>query len=366
MRATAAFLTTMILPPLLLAAASCEDRPGDDDDGTSADDDSAQGDDDAADDDSADDDDATEEPDPTADLPACEGSVLAAFTEAEIQPPAVASNGYVLESGDTLEGLRASAEALLAGDAATALASVALVGYELCGGQGAQAGTALWRPAEPGTGRALFAWRATGARPLIVEAPHPFYEQGTLDEAVLLFETLPARALIASGTHRCSNTAASACDGGTSACGGNGVPYRISDQGHVTETVFQVAHEVLSSRHEEAWVLSLHGMSEAGLRISDGTLEASGGGDPLDFLAVALAAAFPSETLASCNDGSGETLGDHLCGTTSAQGRATNGAADACTEEAPASSGRFLHLEQSSAVRAQPEALRDALGEALP
>ena len=137
----------------------CLDVPEDDDDSTD-DDDSAVGsdDDDSTDDDDSSADDDDDVVDVTGDLPACEGSVLAAFTEDEIQPPGPASDGYLIPSEDTIEAVVASVEALTSGNAALALAEVAVVGYELCGGAGDEAGTALWRPVEPGSGRAVIAW----------------------------------------------------------------------------------------------------------------------------------------------------------------------------------------------------------------
>jgi hypothetical protein len=58
-----------------------------------------------------------------------------------------------------------------------------------------------------------------------------------------------------------------------------------------------------------------------------------------------------------------------LCGTVSVQGRASNGAADACRGEAGSASGLFLHLEQDyeniEATIARPveDALRELFGQ---
>ncbi len=54
-----------------------------------------------------------------------------------------------------------------------------------------------------------------------------------------------------------------------------------------------------------------------------------------------------------------------LCGTTNVQGRHLNGASQPCTEAAASASGRFIHLEQSAAVRAQAELVIAALAAAM-
>ncbi len=347
----------------------CLDVPDDDD--TADDDDSVDGGDDddsgGDDDDSGavDDDDATPV-DVTADLEPCEGGVLAAFTEGEIEPPGAASDGYLVPGDDTLEALSASFEALSAGDAELAQAEVAVVGYEVCRGDGAEAGTALWRPLVAGSGRALFAWRAVGARPLIVGVPHPWFEVDVLAEGVEAFDRMDARGLVVAGTHRCANVAESPCDGTTDVCGEDAAPYRESDMAHVVDSVYQVAHELLSDQHEEAWVVSLHGMAADGVSLSDGTHEPADPGDPIVALYDALETALPGEYVTACSEFDGAVVDERLCGTTNAQGRYVNGSGDACSEAAAASSARFLHLEQSPDVRDDFDRVLDAMDSVLP
>ena len=342
-------------------ACDCADVPGDDD---SSDDDDSSGiggdDDDAGDDDDVGD-------DPTLGLPACEGSVLAAFTLAEIEPPGADSDDYLVPGADTLEAIFASVETLIGqGEAELAAAQVAVVGYELCRGEGDEAGTALWRPIVAGSGRALFAWRAVGARPLIVGVPHPSLEQHTLAEGVAMFDRLDARALIASGTHRCANLAEAGCDGTTSVCGDADAPYRISDMAHSADTIFQVAHELFADLFEEDQVLSLHGMSGDGISLSNGTIDPTDADSPEGRLAAALAGTFPGEYVTVCNEHDGATLDQRLCGGTNVQGRYVNGSATPCTQEAPAASHRFWHLEQSLDVREEADEVIEAIGSVLP
>jgi hypothetical protein len=363
------------------SGCSCLDRPsGDDDDSGSSivpdDDDSAVADDDddsaIDDDDSSGDDDSAVVIDITEFLPPCQGGVTTAFTNDELSPPGPDSDGYLRTSPDTLAAVANSLQALLDGDYQIALGLAALVDFELCSGEGAEYGTALWRarPLNGGvtTGRTLFAWRSLDARPLIVGVPHPWFETNTLEQGVQAFHELQARALIVSGTHRCANSSESPCSGTTGVCGGDpgAQAYRESDMAHMDATVYQRIHEVLSEHYSEDWVISLHGMSDDGISISNGTLEDSLADSPEALLGTALAAAFPAEPVTSCNDWPGATVYTRLCGTTNTQGRYLNSSADPCGEEATLSSGRFIHLEQSALIRQQPQTVLDAIDSVLP
>jgi len=343
-----------------------DDDSGDDD---ASDDDS--GDDDSGDDDSGDDDSA-EIVDITEFLPPCQGGIVTAFTSDEIAPPEADSEGYLRPSEDTLAAVAGSLQSLLDGDYQVALALAALVSYELCSGEDEEYGTALWRPRPllggGSTGRTLFAWRSLAARPVVLGVPHPWFESGTLEEGVTAFHDLQARALVVSGTHRCANASGSSCDGTTSVCSGAGEAesFRESDMAHMDVTIYQRIHEVLAQHYDQDWVVSLHGMADDGISISNGTELDSAAGQPEALLGAALAQAFPLESVTSCNDWPGALVYTRLCGTTNTQGRYLNGSADACGAEASESSGRFIHLEQSALIRAQAEIVIDALGSVLP
>jgi len=362
------------------AGCACLDRPpGDDDDSGSSivpdDDDSAFDDDDSAfdDDDSAlDDDDSAEIVDITEFLPPCEGGIITAFTNEEIRPPEAESDGYVPTSLDTLAEVANSLQSLLDGDYESALLLASLVGFELCSGEDAEYGTALWReraiPGGSALGRTVFAWRSLGARPLIIGVPHPWFESGTLEEGVQAFHDLQARALIVSGTHRCANIDESPCSGTTGVCGGDpgAQAYRESDMAHMERTIYQRVHEVLADHYDSDWVLSLHGMSDDGISISNGTLEPSAADSPEALLGSALGVAFPAEPVTSCNDWPGALVYTRLCGSTNTQGRYLNASEDACSTAAEDSSGRFIHLEQSGLIRQQAETVIEVMDSVLP
>jgi hypothetical protein len=105
-------------------------------------------------------------------------------------------------------------------------------------------------------------------------------------------------------------------------------------------------------------------MSRAGVSLSDGTSREVTASAPVSRLAAALVAEGVEE-VTSCNSGAGVPRQLHLCGSTNVQGRHLNGSPQACTVSASAASGRFVHLEQSSAVRADPSTILDAFAQAF-
>jgi hypothetical protein len=296
----------------------------------------------------------------------CPHSVLDAFTLDAIKPPAANSQGYVLPDAGTLNAAYGSVAALLRGDAVAAVTLANAARYRLCRGTGGEADLALWAPIEPGFGQAVFAWRSREARPAIIEAPHPVFDQGTLEESVVVFRQINARVLLTSGTHRCANSQVSSCDGVTSACDGVDAPFRESDMAHTTDSVFHAAHRAFSEIHASDWIFSIHGMAGSGISVSDGTTSPTSIGSPSARLARELGKTFTN--VSTCNAFDGGQFEARLCATTNVQGRHLNlpAASDACTLAASASGGRFIHLEQSITVRARAAEVAAAIGAVVP
>jgi len=195
-------------------------------------------------------------------------------------------------------------------------------------------------------------------RDVILEAPHAIKDRGTGDQAALLLLRLGGRAAIISGANRCAALSTSPCSGRTRVCGDGRRPYRSSDSAHNPNTLFHVAHRVLSQTWPKAIVLSLHGFSGRGsptlFVLSDGTGE-SRTGDPAvtgrlrD--AIRLRLDDPASAV-SCQD-PGDKKYDYrpLCARNNVQGRDLNGSLNVCQSDATASSGRFIHAEQQWRVR---------------
>jgi hypothetical protein len=278
-------------------------------------------------------------------LPPSDGSIAAAFDRAAMKPPARGSDAYVAPDEETREAIGDAIRGVLAGgDPVPALERGALAGYEVCG----EEEVVLFRPVKAGLGQPVFAIRTGVASPLIVEVPHTAFDYGTLEQGRRIFEELGARALIAAGVHRYASPRASPCDGATGE----------ADMAHATDTVFHRAHELLAEHYAGDYVVSLHGMGGRGVIVSDGTgVQTSS--SAASRLVGELGGLLAEEKVAGCRAPS------ELCGTTNAQGRHVNGSEDACRENAPGSSGRFIHLEQSPAVRKNPAPVIEALRRVL-
>lgn len=294
-------------------------------------------------------------------LPVCDGGVLNAFAADAVQPPSDASSGWMPPEADTRAAIASSWAALTTSDPMLAVGTVAVVGYQLCRGEEAESDLVLWRPAVPGTGRALFAWRYRDARAVVIEAPHAFVDpEGPLG-ALLAFERTGGRGLIAAGTHPCANEEAPACGAGSGLCGG--IPSE-SDASMNDTSIFQLAHELFSGSWSDDWIVSLQAMDEEGVALSDGTLATSMGG-----AAVAIGAEVLAESLTmlvtTCNGLQGAEPGRRYCGTEAVQARHSNDMIDICSDDAPKASGRYVQITQSPAARAQAEPLARAIDAGL-
>lgn len=239
--------------------------------------------------------------------------------------------------------------------------------YNLC-----RAGdVAVLTPSASDSHQARIAVRIGDAKPVAYEAPHPFHDRGTVAQARELFQRTSGRALIISGTHRCENAGVpSGHPGHTRACGERS-PYAESDMAHATATVFHQAHVSLFEVYRDATFVSLHGMAQRGVSISNGTklpLPAAtqpaatqpAATRPVARLMRELERTLPDERITTCNAHEGAAPRYRLCGTTNVQGRHANGYARASVVEPLRSSGRFVHLEQSRRVRRARAAVTSA------
>lgn len=235
----------------------------------------------------------------------------------------------------------------------------------------------LFQLADPGAGQVLvvaeaddtgrpspalfwgtYALLAAPDRALAVEAPHSLFDTGTAQEAVDLTVQSRAQWLLLNGAHRCANDRESGCSGTTTACGGR-LPFKIADAAHSIAAPFFAVHAELSNRFSSLAFLQLHGNSQSACPdalVSDGSISWSDAG-------------YAGQLAAQLDGGGGLTVGRcggdfpvtgcDLCGTTNVQARFTAGSADSCTVSG-SSYGRVVHLEQSRALRNNPQALIDA------
>lgn len=202
-----------------------------------------------------------------------------------------------------------------------------------------------------GTGGGTYLFHQQSSSDLILEVPHPAFDTNTLEQGAFLLKSLSVKALFIAGTHRCANDEASTCSGTTDACDGS---FRISDVAHSTENLFQEAHKAAHDNDPTHKFVSLHGFDqeegEPEAILSNGTETVVGFLAYVNKLATEIEEQLSGEQFTvSCNGAGEPDFG--LCGTTNVQGRYTNGSSDPCQEAATSHTGRFIHLEQSSALR---------------
>ena len=195
-----------------------------------------------------------------------------------------------------------------------------------------------------------------------VSVPHPVYDADTNVEGVEVFRGIGARFYSLSTTHRCANSAESACSGTTSACRPAG-PYKVSDPAHNVDAYFHHFGTTVVDNNPTTIAIQLHGCgastcpangddADIVARISAGTEDNL----PPDELVNVLTAEL-NEELQGLGRGSAlscsEPVADkQLCGTTNPLGRYINGQPDPCENPGVSFEGsRWLHIEQSRNLR---------------
>jgi hypothetical protein len=180
---------------------------------------------------------------------------------------------------------------------------------------------------------------------LVLQAPHPRYDTNTGLQAIFCFKRLNPAALFISGTHRCNYSQLSSCSGTTTVCGSSS-PYRVSDNAHNTNAVFQILTEELFLQDDGRYFVQLHGFaklsSDPYLIMSNGTRIAP---DPdyIQKIQIELQQIDPVLTFKIAHL---HTDWNRLIANTNTQGRYINGSVDACHQNATSSEGRFIHIEQ--------------------
>lgn len=271
---------------------------------------------------------------PAADLPALAGDLANQVAALEERMPRQNSEGFAVPTGEEKAGFAALAAAIEAGDTREAAKLAAASGYDLLryvdhGDEGAQSYLLRERKGMR-RGWGLYVLRIGPASNVLVEAPHPLYDEGTAQVALAAYRALKARALLIAGAHRDANRDGSA------------------DVAHNRQTVFQAIHEALAGETAPV-VLQVHGFAAVRHpgypQVVLGSDQASAS-SVLQRLSQALAAAGLS---AGVCDG---TSWKDLCGASNVQSSLME-------------SGIFVHLELTESVRADYYPLLAALQQVL-
>ncbi|MCD6090526.1 MAG: T9SS type A sorting domain-containing protein, partial [Bacteroidales bacterium] len=180
---------------------------------------------------------------------------------------------------------------------------------------------------------------------LVIQAPHPIYDINTGLQAIYCFKRLIPRALFISGTHRCNHSQNSECSGSTSACGTLG-PYKVSDNAHNTNSIFQESTQVLFDTYDNSVFVQLHGF---GKRTNDPYLIMSNGTrvtPTVDYISLIEQELFKIDPTLTFKLAHINQDWSRLIAFTNTQGRFINNSTDACYQNATNSEGRFVHIEQ--------------------
>lgn len=128
---------------------------------------------------------------------------------------------------------------------------------------------------------------------LIIEAPHTFFDSGTLSLAVALFDRLSARALVINTVHRGQALPNGAKMSKMSAKAVARSGHLPSDVAHQPEAFFSVAHDVLIMGPPVAITLQIHGYRDDRLPELDAVVSGAGSGFDVQPLAERLRRALP-------------------------------------------------------------------------
>jgi hypothetical protein len=275
--------------------------------------------------------------------------------------------------------VRAALTQLLAGQTSLAAQSAQSAGFALIKYTDPARGLYYILRDPPITGNispgGTYVWRPSPVFAAVVEVPHPADDARTHLQGIELFLDAGAELLILAGTSRRSDATLSPCDDAVDD------DFRRSDAAHAVKHLFHVAHEVAEDELDQPLFIQLHGFGSEGyddllaqcggatsgtldllVNISDGFRDTSASGSgapPAGSFARVLADAVNDEgSIRACLYNQETSI---YGGTSNAQGRYTNGSVDACTEHAPESRDRFLHLEQSYDVRTHRRALMNSL-----
>ena len=194
----------------------------------------------------------------------------------------------------------------------------------------------LWLLAENGlrSGSGAVVVRAPGTNCLLIEAPHTFFDAGTLPIALAVFEQLQARALLLNTLHRAHNQRRS---GHTSqaflelARGGQ----LESDVARNPNTLYNAAHSGMLDACDTPTTVQIHGFRDERVPSFDIVISAAGTSTPLASIQRALQLQLPRQRI-----GAYPTQLRDLGGTKNVQAQASR-----------ARHAHFLHIELSSSMR---------------
>lgn len=187
--------------------------------------------------------------------------------------------------------------------------------------------------------------------PLAIEIAHPVADGRTELEGIDAFLQTRARAFLMAGTHRRANKKETPCSQPATANNDSeSTDYPESDVAHNTQTMFQMAHEILVNLKPETVAVQLHGMTERD--VCPNAFISSGARNITSNSKKLLECMGKNKVESGIYEGNRD--GCPLGATTNVQGRFSNGEKkDSCNtpvKSAP-EPGLFIHIEQEPDLR---------------
>lgn len=142
----------------------------------------------------------------------------------------------------------------------------------------------LAEEADSRRGAGAVAVRIGGAAPVLVEAPHTFFDMGTLPIALAAFDAGRCRALLVNTVHR------HAAGGGDTGAGEDDGGGFVSDVAHAPSSFFLAAHRALLGLAPAPATVQIHGFADQNAPGAGVILSAAGSSAPLDGVADRLRA----------------------------------------------------------------------------
>jgi hypothetical protein len=140
-------------------------------------------------------------------------------------------------------------------------------------------------------GAGFAAVRPGKSRPFVIEAPHTFFDRGTLEIALAVFERLEARALLVNTMHRSSAATPKEREDeirrGTSK----------SDLAHVEQSFYSTAHAELVRADPDLVSIQIHGFKDEHVPGTAAVVSAAKTRGDAKAVAIALRLALPSMTI---------------------------------------------------------------------
>jgi len=300
------------------------------------------------------------------------GDIVSYLTNLPI--PAAGSNAFVIPTNSSITAWRPVVDALFSGNYQTAANLAAPLNYNVVQFTDTGRNRIYYLLVEqtnaqkaPVNGLGTYVFNPTSCRNLSFQAPHAGGDENTLPEAATLFADLNATALLVAGTHRCANSAASTCDGSSSACGDS--VFHVSDVAHYTQNYYEPAHEEILKTIPGLITVAVHGegVHIPDAIISNGTCFSYPTPSAATLLSNEYAQIFKQMGVAlssgTCDQGAASTS---LCAETDVQGRYSNNSATLCNCGSPTVSAcsttlgcgrnivfpeKFVHLEQDCQLR---------------